>query len=69
MSQRESDSSASPGLMTVLASVFRAWFGVQSEAARARDFQSRSATPFIIAGVIFVVAMVLAVVTLVNLVT
>lgn len=58
-----------PGPLAVLASVFRAWFGVQSESARERDFQSRSATPFIIAGIIFVVAMVLAVVTLVNLVT
>lgn len=69
MSSSENDPPASPGPLSVLASVFRAWFGVQSEAARARDFQSRSATPFIIAGVIFVVVMVLTVITVVNLVT
>lgn len=66
MSAPQDEHPAAPGPLSVLASVFRAWFGVQSEAARQRDFQSRSAKPFIIAGVIFVVVMVLAVVTVVN---
>lgn len=66
MSAPQDDRPADPGPLSVLASVFRAWFGVQSEAARQRDFQSRSATPFIIAGVIFVVVMVLAVMTVVR---
>lgn len=54
------------GPLQVLTSVFRAWFGVQTEANRARDFEQGSASSFIIAGVIFVVAMVLAVVLVVQ---
>lgn len=49
-----------------LTSVFRAWFGVQSDANRRRDFNSNNASSFIIAGIIFTVAMVLAVVLVVN---
>lgn len=51
-----------------LASVFRAWFGVQTDANRRRDFSSNNASSFIIAGVFFTVAMVLAVVIVVNVV-
>lgn len=55
------------GTLAVLGSVFRAWFGVQSEAKRQRDFASGNPRAFIIAGIIFVVAMVIAVITAVNL--
>lgn len=67
---KRDDQSPSPtpvGPLGVLASVFRAWFGVQSEARRQRDFGSGNPRPFIIAGVIFVIVMVIAVITAVNL--
>ena len=53
---------------TVLGSVFRSWFGVQTEKNRQRDFSSKSPTPFIVAGIIFVVAMVVGVIVMVNVV-
>jgi uncharacterized membrane protein YesL len=51
---------------TVLGSVFRSWFGVQTEKNRQRDFSSNNPTPFIIAGIIFVIAMVVGVIIVVN---
>ncbi|HEX6592413.1 MAG TPA: DUF2970 domain-containing protein [Moraxellaceae bacterium] len=51
---------------TVLGSVFRAWFGVQKEENRKRDFSSNNPTPFIIAGIIFAIGMVGAVIIMVN---
>lgn len=50
----------------VLVSVFRAWFGVQTEANRERDFNTDSPTPFIIAGIIFTLVMIFAVVLAVK---
>ena len=47
-----------PGPLDALVSVFRAWFGVQSEAARERDFNQGDARTFIIAGVLFTLLMV-----------
>ncbi len=66
---RETRPAVSPplGPLSVLGSVFGAWFGVQSEARRQRDFGSGNARPFIIAGLIFVVVMVIAVVIAANL--
>ncbi|MEO6697754.1 MAG: DUF2970 domain-containing protein [Paraperlucidibaca sp.] len=54
--------------LQALVSVFRAWFGVQTDANRQRDFSSNNASSFIIAGVVFAVMMVLAVVIVVNMV-
>jgi uncharacterized membrane protein YesL len=51
---------------TVLASVFRAWFGVQTEKNRQRDFSTSNPTPFIVAGIIFAVVMVIGVIIAVN---
>lgn len=51
---------------TVLGSVFRAWFGVQTEENRKRDFASNNPTPFIVAGIIFVLVMIAGVVIAVN---
>lgn len=51
----------------MLGSVFRAWFGVQSEEKRQRDFASGNARPFIIAGVLFVVILVVGVIAAVHL--
>jgi hypothetical protein len=52
---------------TVLGSVFRAWFGVQSEENRRRDFASNNPVPFIVAGIIFVLVMIAGVIIAVNL--
>lgn len=52
---------------TVLGSVFRAWFGVQTEENRRRDFASNNPTPFIVAGIIFVLVMIAGVIIAVNL--
>lgn len=52
--------------LTVLVSVFRAWFGVQTEKNRQRDFSSSNPTPFIVAGIIFAVVMVIGVIIAVN---
>lgn len=60
----KNDESLSP--LTILASVFRSWFGVQTEKNRQRDFSSKDPTPFIIAGIIFTVGMVIAVIVVVN---
>lgn len=60
------ESRQSVGPLAVLASVFRAWFGVQSEANRERDFQQGSAGSFIVAGILFAFVMVLAVVLVVQ---
>lgn len=54
--------------LNAFTSVFRAWFGVQSEANRQRDFASTDAKPFIAAGIIFAIAMVIAVIVVVNIV-
>lgn len=55
-------------LWQAFASVFRAWFGVQSDANRQRDFASNDAKPFIMAGIVFTVTLVIAVIVVVNLV-
>ncbi len=62
--QKPEDDGVSP--LTVLASVFRSWFGVQTEKNRQRDFSSKDPTPFIVAGVIFTVGMVVGVIIIVK---
>lgn len=57
----------SVGAFGVLGSVFRAWFGVQSEKNRQRDFSSNDPAPFIAAGIIFAVLMVIGVIIAVKL--
>ncbi len=66
MSDQQQPTRVSP--LQALISVFRAWFGVQTDANRQRDFNSNNASSFIIAGVIFSIAMVFAVVIVVNIV-
>lgn len=53
--------------LDVILSVFRAWFGVQTEENRKRDFSSNDPTPFIVAGVIFALIMILGVIIAVKL--
>ncbi|MCC2637297.1 MAG: hypothetical protein K0Q68_1016 [Moraxellaceae bacterium] len=55
------------GAFTVLGSVFRAWFGVQTEENRKRDFNASNPGAFIVAGVIFAVVMIVGVIIAVNL--
>lgn len=52
---------------TVVASVFRAWFGVQTEENRQRDFNANKPGAFIAAGIIFTVLMIIGVIIAVNL--
>lgn len=52
--------------LDVILSVFRAWFGVQTEENRKRDFSSSDPTPFIVAGVIFALIMILGVIIAVK---
>jgi hypothetical protein len=58
-----------PTLLQVVASVLAAAFGVQSTANRERDFTQGSAKTFVIAGIIFTALFVLAVITVVRMVT
>ena len=52
--------------LTVIGSVFRAWFGVQTEANRKRDFSSNNPMPFIVAGIVFALVMIIGVIIAVN---
>lgn len=59
--------SGKPSLMQIMGSVFAAAFGVQSDANRRRDFaQGTSATPYIVAGLIFTVIFIMAIVAVVK---
>ncbi|MDF2445586.1 MAG: hypothetical protein K0S46_822 [Moraxellaceae bacterium] len=51
---------------TVVGSVFRAWFGVQTEENRQRDFNANKPGAFIAAGIIFTVLMIIGVIIAVN---
>lgn len=55
-----------PSVFQIVASVFAAAFGVQSSANRERDFSGGSAAPYIIAGIIFTVLFILAIVGVVR---
>jgi uncharacterized membrane protein YidH (DUF202 family) len=61
-------SPAKPGLRQVVKAVLGAFIGVQSEQQRQQDFQSQSAIPYIVTGIVlavFFVAMLLLIVFLV----
>lgn len=71
--KKDDDNSTTPApanseitAFTVLGSVFRAWFGVQKEENRQRDFNSNNPMPFIVAGVIFTIALVIGVIIAVK---
>ena len=57
-----------PSISQVFRSVISAAFGVQSTANRERDFTGGSAAPYIIAGIIFTVLFIIAIVSVVRLV-
>jgi nitric oxide reductase large subunit len=58
----------SPGFWAVLQSVLAAAFGVQSEAARRRDFTQGRALPYILGGVVFTLLLIVGLILLVRLV-
>lgn len=63
-----SENRKQPGTLAVAFSVIAAAFGVQSEAARERDFSQGSPLPYIIGGLVFTVLFVLTIVGVVMLV-
>ena len=54
------------GFLKVMGSVMAAAFGVRSRKFQERDFQSRSAAPFIVGGILFTLLFVGALVLIVN---
>ncbi len=57
-----------PSMIQIISSVISAAFGVQSTVNRERDFTGGSAAPYIIAGIVFTVLFILAIVGVVRLV-
>ncbi|MCF7969415.1 MAG: DUF2970 domain-containing protein [Methylococcaceae bacterium] len=57
-----------PSFFQVISSVVSAAFGVQSSANRERDFTGGSAKTYIVAGIVFTVIFILAIVGVVRLV-
>lgn len=62
MSERKSR----PGIISAILSVIAAFFGVQSESNRQRDFQHGNPLIYIVIGVVLAVIMVLGLVSIVN---
>ncbi len=60
--------SPKPSILQIAGSVVSAAFGVQSTANRERDFTGGSAKPYIMAGVLFTLIFILAIVGVVRLV-
>ena len=67
-SQESGDRPRRLSVWQVIKSTAAAAFGVQTEAARRRDFTQGSAASFIIAGLVFTLAFVVGLVVVVNLV-
>lgn len=55
-----------PGIISTIFSVIAAFFGVQSESNRQRDFKHGSPLTYIIVGVLLAAAMVFGLIALVN---
>ncbi|QYK01613.1 DUF2970 domain-containing protein [Shewanella psychrotolerans] len=55
-------------LFRLLLSTIAAFFGVQTERNRHRDFQSRSPIPFIIMGILIAIVLVISLIFIVKLV-
>ena len=61
-----SESQKRPGLISTIFSVIAAFFGVQSESNRQRDFKHGSPLAYIIVGIILATVMVLGLIGVVN---
>lgn len=57
-----------PTFWQVVQSILAAAFGVQSEAARKRDFTRGSPLPYIIGGIVFTVLLIVVLIVIVNIV-
>ena len=57
-----------PSIFQVIGSVVAAAFGVQSSANRERDFTGNSAKPYILAGIVFTILLIVAIISVVRLV-
>jgi hypothetical protein len=57
-----------PTLFQIMRSVFRAWFGVQTQKNLERDFQHGKASDFIIVGIMMAILFVLIIAGVVSLV-
>jgi len=55
-------------LLQLFLSTLAAFFGVQTEQNRVRDFQSRSPVPFIVMGILLAIALVASLIFIVKLV-
>ncbi|TQV81286.1 DUF2970 domain-containing protein [Exilibacterium tricleocarpae] len=64
----DSDIDEKPSFFQIVLSTIAAAFGVQSDKNRQRDFKHGSVLPYIVAGIIFTVGFVLAVVLVVQVV-
>lgn len=60
--------SPKPGVFQVIKAVLGAFIGVQSEQQRRADFQSQSALPYIVTGIVLAALFVAILVTIVYLV-
>jgi prolipoprotein diacylglyceryltransferase len=61
-----SESQKRPGIVSTIFSVIAAFFGVQSESNRQRDFKHGSPLAYIIVGIILATVMVFGLIGLVN---
>ncbi|HAD48670.1 MAG: hypothetical protein CMF12_07275 [Idiomarina sp.] len=61
-----SESQKRPGIISTIFSVIAAFFGVQSESNRQRDFKHGSPLAYIIVGIILATVMVLGLIGVVN---
>ena len=57
-----------PGILQVIQSVLAAAFGVQTEAARKRDFTRGNPLAYIIGGIVFTVLLIVTLVAIVRIV-
>ena len=55
-----------PTITQVIKSVLAAYIGVQSEANRKKDFENGSLSTYVIAGIIFTVLFIVAIISLVS---
>ncbi|MEY3017082.1 MAG: hypothetical protein RL336_217 [Pseudomonadota bacterium] len=66
--QSEQQDKKSPGLGSIVFAVLASAFGVNSSKNREKDFNAKSATPFIVAGIIFTIVFMASVYGVVQLV-
>lgn len=65
-SKQPEQSRSHPTFLRVVFSVMAAFFGVQSEKNRARDFQHSSILPYIVAGALFTALFLLTLILIVR---